>query len=108
MIADFEDGWAAYRKIKARLLWLLLGWIPFGFIIGYILPEISGTFVPTYLAAGLYGIALMISWLQYVLYSCPHCGTVLRGTQFFLRRCRVCGEPINPSLNGHDPKQTSG
>lgn len=93
--AEYLSRWKEYRRLKETLLVLILGWIPFGLLIGYVLPKLSGAYVATYIAAAMYGIALMISWLRYALYSCPNCGASLRGSQFYRKQCRECGEIIN-------------
>ena len=93
--AECQAEWKEYQWIKKALLVLIFGWVPFGLLIGYILPALSGTYFATYVAAGLYGVALMILWLRYAFYGCPHCGTSLRGSQFYGKSCRNCGEIIN-------------
>jgi hypothetical protein len=93
--AELQDRWGDYRRVKTILLVLVCGWVPFGVAIGYILPRLSGSYNATYIAAGLYGAALMVFWLRYVFYGCPSCGVSLRGSQLFRRKCPRCGEPIN-------------
>jgi len=87
--------WKEYRRLKMILLTLICGWVPFGLLIGYVLPLLSGTYIATYVAAAMYGVALMVSWLRYAFYSCPNCGTSLRGSQLYRKKCRECGEIIN-------------
>lgn len=88
--------WSAYWRVKTILLMLIFGWIPFGLFIGYVLPKLAGSYRATYVAAALYGIALMISWLRYAFQSCPNCGNSFRGSQLYRKNCRICGERINP------------
>jgi|SRR5271157_5331277 len=89
--AEYQARVKEYRRLKKVLLVLVFGWVPFGLLIGYVLPALSGTYVATYIAAGLYGVALMVSWLRYAFYSCPNCGTSLRGSQLYRKSCRKCG-----------------
>jgi hypothetical protein len=89
------DSWVQYKKVKGRLIALLLGWLPFGVLIGWPLPLLLRTFVPTYVLALLYALALGYSWLTYAFFSCPVCGQALRGRQLYRSTCPKCGTPIN-------------
>jgi hypothetical protein len=96
--AEYLSRWKEYRRLRMTLLALICGWVPFGLLIGYVLPLLFGTYIATYVAAAMYGVALMVSWLRYAFYSCPSCGTSLRGSQFYREKCRECGELINRSV----------
>lgn len=87
--------WKEYRRIKKLVLILVFGWLPFGFVLGQIVPQIFGTFVPAYALAMAYVLFLFITWLRYCLYLCPRCGTSFRGRQIYRKNCLKCGLPIN-------------
>jgi len=87
--------WSEYRHIKLKLLILLFGWIPFGIILGAMLPLLFHSYVPSYALAVSYIVLLAYTALRYALYPCPNCGLSLRGRQFYRRTCPRCGTPIN-------------
>jgi hypothetical protein len=87
--------WKEYRRIKRRLIVLLVGWIPFGVIIGAVLPVVLHTYTPSYILAIVYMLTIGYTWLQYGFYTCPRCGLILRGRQFYRANCPQCDTPIN-------------
>lgn len=92
---DTVSDWKDYRRIKLRLIVLLMGWVPFGVIIGALLPKVLHTYTPTYVLAIAYTLAIGYTWLQYGFYPCPKCGLTLRGRQLYCSTCPKCGNPIN-------------
>ena len=88
MSNGFDAQWGEYDRTRKLLAGLLLGWVPFGFLVGYLLPKLFGTYVPTYVAAAVYGFGLMII-------PCPNCGNSLKGRQLYRRTCPTCGVSIN-------------
>jgi hypothetical protein len=88
--------WSAYKQLKVRLIGLLACWIPFGALIGVLLPAILHTFTITYGLAAAYALYTGFVWLQYGFYSCPNCGLAYRGRQLWRRTCPKCGIEINP------------
>jgi predicted RNA-binding Zn-ribbon protein involved in translation (DUF1610 family) len=87
--------WGKYRGIKLRLLVLLVGWIPFGLILGAALPAMFGSYVPSYALGVVYLLSLAYTFLQYALYPCPNCGASYRAKQLYQQKCPRCGVPIN-------------
>jgi len=90
------NEWHGYRVIKTRLIVLLIGWIPFGTLLGIGSPVIFGSYKPAYFFALAYVLFMAYTWLMYGLYPCPTCGNALRGRQLYSSTCRNCGAPINP------------
>jgi uncharacterized membrane protein YfcA len=88
-------SWTAYRRVKKRLLILLAGWLPFGFLVGWPLPYLLHSYMPTYVLALAYALFLLYSWLTYAFFSCPNCGNALRGRQLYRKTCPNCGTKIN-------------
>ena len=88
--------WSDYKRVKFRLIALVGCWIPFGAVIGILLPAVLHTFTITYGLAAAYALYTGFVWLQYVFYSCPNCGVVYRGRQLLRRTCPKCGTEINP------------
>ena len=89
------NTWSEYKRIKLRFSLLFCGWLPFGVLIGWPLPNLLGTYVPTYCLALAYGLILLYCWLTYGFYSCPNCGESFRGRQFYRTTCPNCGVRIN-------------
>jgi hypothetical protein len=89
--------WQDYRKVKLRLIVLLIGWIPFGILMGALVPVVLHSYAPSYVAAVVYVLFIGFSWLQYGLYPCPICGSSYRGRQLYREACPKCGTPINQS-----------
>src|SRR5262245_54722302 len=87
--------WTDYRRTKHRLIILLIGWAPFGFLIGGFLPIIFNTYTPTYILAVIYMLLVGYYWLKYVFYPCPNCGLTYRGRQLHRGTCPRCGILIN-------------
>ena len=87
--------WSDYRKVKHRLVALLAMWIPFGMLIGILLPIASHIFTITYVSAIIYALYGGFTWLQYSLFPCPKCGNSYRGKQLWRRTCPNCGIEIN-------------
>jgi hypothetical protein len=83
------------RKRTLTLIILLLCWIPFGAVIGILLPSIFHTFTITYMLAVAYTLYTGYVWLQYGFYSCPNCGLNYRGRQLWRRTCPKCSIEIN-------------
>src|ERR1700732_941506 len=88
--------WHGYRVLKTRLLILLVGWIPFGALLGIGSPIIFGSYKPAYAFALAYILFTAYTWLTYGFYPCPNCGNSLSGRQLFGSKCKHCGTPINP------------
>ena len=95
---DLRSEWHDYRVTKTRLIVLLIGWLPFGALLGISSPAIFGSYKPAYFLALCYVIFAAYSWLMYGFYPCPICGNALRGRQLYSSTCRNCGAPINPKL----------
>ena len=90
-----SSEWNHYRQVKLRLIVLLLGWIPFGVLIGGPLPVVLHDYRPTYVLAIVYMLVIGWTWLQYGFYPCPGCGSALRGQQFYRKTCPTCSTVIN-------------
>ncbi len=88
--------WSDYKRVKFRLILLLVCWIPFGAVIGILLPAVLDTFTITYGLAVVYALYTGFVWLQYGFYSCPNCGVAYCGRQLWRRTCPKCGIEINP------------
>ena len=103
MQEDVNGGvsWREYRKVKLRLVALLCGWLPFGILIGWLLPHLVGSFLPTYILAGLYALGLLYSWLTYAFFPCPNCGQSFRGRQLYRSTCPHCGVLIKQVIVEH-------
>jgi hypothetical protein len=91
--------WREYRKVKQRIIVLLAGWMPFGLLIGGLLPVILRTYTPTYVLATGYMLWVCFAWLQYASYPCPNCGKSLRCAQLYRKTCPKCGTAINPTVS---------
>lgn len=87
--------WSEYRRIKLRLLVLLLGWIPFGVLLGAGLPKIFHSYTPSYVLAAVYVVLMAYTFLQFGLYPCPNCGMSFKCWQLFGQSCPNCGLAIN-------------
>lgn len=87
--------WTEYRRTKRRLIYLIIGWVPFGILLGEAVPAIFGTYTPSYVLAMIYVLILAFTALQYGLSACPNCGVSYRGRQFYRSTCPKCGVPIN-------------
>jgi predicted RNA-binding Zn-ribbon protein involved in translation (DUF1610 family) len=90
----YPDQWKEYRSRKMLLITLLGGWFPFGFLVGFVSPMLFGSYIAAYIGGCVYCVVAMAAWLRYVFYSCPKCGTNLRGCQLYSKKCRKCGEII--------------
>jgi hypothetical protein len=93
--ASSQSEWHDYRVAKTRLIILLLGWMPFGALMGIGSPVIFGSYTPAYVLAIAYTLFIGYSWLMYAFYPCPNCGNALRGRQLFHSVCKNCDVPIN-------------
>ena len=87
--------WNEYRHIKLMLLILTFGWIPFGIILGGVLPLLFRSYVPSYVLAVTYMIIFAYIALRFGLYPCPNCGASYLGRQLYRRTCPKCGVAIN-------------
>jgi hypothetical protein len=103
--------WKEYRRVKRRLIILVLGWLPFGFLIvgvaslvhwlykigfvkfGFVLEKSNFVLGISYMAFA------MVTLFQYQLFRCPNCDVCLWMQQIHRRTCRNCGIPINPSTS---------
>ncbi len=89
------SSWGEYRRVKLRLLVLLFGWLPFGLILGTVLPAVLGSYTPSYVLAIGYALVWAYTLFQYLLYPCPVCGRSYRGWNLYRRSCPRCGTVIN-------------
>jgi hypothetical protein len=90
-------SWQDYRKVKLRLIVLLVDWIPFGILMGALVPVILHSYTPSYVGAVIYMLVIGFNWLRCGFYPCPVCGTSYRGSQLYRKTCAKCGTPINQS-----------
>jgi hypothetical protein len=92
--------WSEYRRIKLRLLIMVIGWLPFMILVVVAVPNIFGTYTPSFALALTYMVAMAYTLLMYLGYSCPNCGTSYKGRQLFHQTCHKCGLPINRPAEG--------
>jgi Zn ribbon nucleic-acid-binding protein len=93
--SSYRDGWADYITRRNMLIFIFLGYLPWGVLI-FLAKQYLG--LPTRVAEGLiiaWFIAFPIAGVRYQLWKCPRCRKGFAYTwwynkSFFARKCVHC------------------
>lgn len=98
----YDGAWRVYRRSRLFYFALLLGGVPWFFLIGSLT---RFHFFSPGIETGLIIFWILIIFYQgwrLALWPCPRCGKAFRGSALFTRTCRYCGLAIR-SKKGSQP-----
>lgn len=90
---DYREAW-----IRNLVLFVFLGYLPFGYVVMTLLPEHLWIVNPIFLFAGIWMVLYLVVAGRLSAWHCPTCGKRFSGTWlydkgFLARKCAHCGLP---------------
>jgi ssDNA-binding Zn-finger/Zn-ribbon topoisomerase 1 len=84
---SYEPGFAHLRR---TLILLMIGWIPFGWVILWGIPKIFQSFVAGFVLAGAYAVFAFVTLFRVLLYQCRTCGRFMGVIGLLRGTCNQC------------------
>ena len=95
-MADYQEDWKEYKRIRNTFFLVFLTYIPVCGTVGFISEKLFHTSTPVFVVAFLWMALFLITGVRLQLWRCPRCGEWFCGTWwynkgFLARRCVHCG-----------------
>jgi hypothetical protein len=97
-MAEFEEDWKQYRRIRNQWFFVFLGYMPVVGAIAVLSIKLFHTLTPAFVAAFVWMALFLFAGVRVNIWRCPRCGESFSGKWwynlgFLARRCVHCGLP---------------
>jgi hypothetical protein len=92
--SEYTAQWQSFRRIRAALLILVVGWIPYGLTVFWFAERFRISNAARLMLMLGYMLLMAVVGYALALWRCPRCGKSFRGLRPYAgKRCYYCGLP---------------
>lgn len=95
---EYTENWQRYKRLRNQSFALWFAYIPAVYVFTMLVSKAFGTFLPSFVFAGVWMLVMVTNGVRLSFWRCPRCGKWFsaywwynRG--FLARRCVHCGLP---------------